>query len=115
MQADPATLQLLSQTLTSTVSPDRATRGAAEAQLRQGETQPGFLLLILELVKSDQVELVVRQSAGVYFKNVVKRLWDPEEVSFPLPTYQAAANDIRALLLFPTRIRMRSKQALFPS
>ena len=80
MQADPATLQLLSQTLTSTVSPDKATRRAAEEQLKTGETQPGFLLLVLELVKSDQVEVIVRQAAGVYFKNAVKRLWEPEEV-----------------------------------
>ncbi|KAK1926751.1 putative importin-alpha export receptor [Papiliotrema laurentii] len=84
MQADPATLRLLSQTLTSTVSPDKATRRAAEEQLKTGETQPGFLLLVLELVKSDQVEVIVRQAAGVYFKNAVKRLWEPEEGASPI-------------------------------
>ncbi len=80
MQADPATLQLLSQTLTSTVSPDKATRRNAEEQLKSGESQSNFLLIVLELVKSEQVDVVVRQAAGVYFKNAVKRLWEPEEV-----------------------------------
>lgn len=81
MQATPETLQLLSTTLTATVSPDSSTRKQAEEQLRNGEAQPGFLLLILELVRSDGVDMVVRQAAGVYFKNATKRLWEPEEVS----------------------------------
>lgn len=82
MQANPESLDLLSRTLTSTVSPDAPTRRAAEESLRQGESQPGFLLLVLELVRSDGVDMVVRQAGGVYFKNVVKRLWDGEEVSY---------------------------------
>jgi exportin-2 (importin alpha re-exporter) len=81
MQATPETLQLLSNYLTSTVSPDAATRRAAEDSLRQAEKQPGFLILVLELVKSDGVDMLVRQAGGVYFKNVVKRLWSGEEVS----------------------------------
>ena len=83
--ATPEALQFLSTTLTSTVSPDAAIRRAAEEQLRQGEKQAGFLLLVLELVRSDGMDMVVRQSAGVYFKNVVKRLWDPEEVGSSMP------------------------------
>ncbi|ORY33698.1 Cse1-domain-containing protein [Naematelia encephala] len=79
MQATPETLSILSTTLTSTVSPDSSVRRAAEEQLRQGEAQPGFLILVLELVKSDQVDNVVRQAGGVYFKNAVKRLWGGEE------------------------------------
>ncbi len=81
MQANSETLNFLSQTLTSTVSPDAQTRRSAEDSLRQGEAQPGFLLLVLELVRSDGVEMVVRQAGGVYFKNAVKRLWDGDEVS----------------------------------
>lgn len=82
MQASPETLQLLSNYLTSTVSPDAATRRAAEESLRQAEKQPGFLILVLELVKSEGVDMLVRQAGGVYFKNVVKRLWSGEEVSW---------------------------------
>jgi exportin-2 (importin alpha re-exporter) len=81
MQVTPEMLSLLCNTLTATVSPDATARRAAEEQLRTGEAQPGFLLLVLQLVKSDGVNMVVRQSGGVYFKNAVKRLWDGEEVS----------------------------------
>lgn len=80
MQAKPETLNLLSQTLTSTVSPDSTTRRAAEDSLKQGESQPGFLILVLELVGSDGVDMVVRQAAGVYFKNTAKKLWAGDEV-----------------------------------
>ncbi|WWC58466.1 uncharacterized protein I303_101008 [Kwoniella dejecticola CBS 10117] len=79
MQANQGTLTALSAYLSSTVSPDAHARRSAEESLRQAESQPGFLLLVLELVKSDSAEMVVRQSGGVYFKNVVKRLWAGEE------------------------------------
>lgn len=81
MQATPETLNALSSYLQSTVSPDASTRRSAEESLRQGEGQPGFLQLILELVRSDSVDMTVRQAGGVYFKNVVKKLWSDEEVS----------------------------------
>ncbi|CAD6568832.1 MAG: importin-alpha export receptor [Tremellales sp. Tagirdzhanova-0007] len=69
MQANPESLKFLSQTLISTVASDASTRRAAEDALRQGEPQPGFLLLVLELVRSDGVDMDVRQAGGVYFKN----------------------------------------------
>jgi hypothetical protein len=78
MQANSA-LTLLSTTLTSTVSPEAPTRRSAEDQLRQGESQPGFFLLVLELVRNDG-DMVVRQAGGVYFKNAVRRLWGGDEV-----------------------------------
>jgi hypothetical protein len=74
-------LQTLSQTLTASISPDSTTRRQAEEALRQGESAPGFLLLVLQLVNSSEVDLTVRQTGGVYFKNAVKRLWAGEEVS----------------------------------
>lgn len=80
MQATEQNLQFLSQTLTSTVSPDAATRRSAEESLRQAEKQAGFLLIVLQLVNTPSADMVVRQTAGVYFKNAVKRLWVPEEV-----------------------------------
>jgi exportin-2 (importin alpha re-exporter) len=79
MNPSPETLTALSTTLASTVSPDAATRRAAEEQLRQGEKQPGFLIVVLTLVNTGTIDMVVRQTAGVYFKNAVKRLWTGEE------------------------------------
>lgn len=80
MQATPETLNALSGYLSSTVSPDAATRRSAEESLKSGEGQAGFLQLVLHLVKSDGVDMTVRQAGGVYFKNVVKKLWAGEEV-----------------------------------
>jgi hypothetical protein len=80
MQANAETLSALSAALTATVSSDATTRRSAEEQLRQGEKQPGFLLVVLDLVRSSEVDKVVRQSGGVYFKNAIKRLWAGEEV-----------------------------------
>jgi exportin-2 (importin alpha re-exporter) len=80
MQANQETLTLLSNALTSTVSPDAPTRRAAEEQLQQGEKQPGFLLVVLDLVRTASVPMTVRQSGGVYFKNAIKRLWSGQEV-----------------------------------
>ena len=80
MQANQETLAGLSNALTSTVSADATTRRSAEEQLRQGEKQPGFLLVVLELVRTEAAGMVVRQTGGVYFKNAVKRLWSGEEV-----------------------------------
>lgn len=74
-------LQTLSSTLTASISPDSSVRRQAEDQLRQGESSPGFLLLVLQLVNSGEVDIVTRQTGGVYFKNAVKRLWGGEEVS----------------------------------
>lgn len=79
MQANAETLGAVSKCLANTVSPDAAARRAAEEQLRQGEAQAGFLPLILQLVRSDEADMLVRQAAGLYFKNTVKRLWDDEE------------------------------------
>lgn len=74
-------LQTLSTTLSASISPDSSVRRQAEDQLRQGEGSAGFLLLVLQLVNSSEADLTVRQTAGVYFKNVVKRLWAGEDVS----------------------------------
>lgn len=88
MQATPETLSHLTNYLSSTVSPDAHTRRSAEESLRQAEGQQGFLLLVLELVKADSVDMVVRQAGGVYFKNTVKRLWSGDEVC-PRPAFQS--------------------------
>lgn len=49
--------------------------------MRRGEAGSGFLLLVLQLVNTSEVDMTVRQTGGVYFKNAVKRLWAGEEVS----------------------------------
>lgn len=97
MQVSPEHLQQLAQLLSDTVSPDTPTRKAAENNLNSAAQQQGFLLLLLETVRSDQASKVVRQAAGVYFKNVVKRQWEePEEVSFVSTLRRAAESQAYA-------------------
>ncbi|WWC86346.1 uncharacterized protein L201_001219 [Kwoniella dendrophila CBS 6074] len=90
MQATPETLSALSTYLSSTVSPDAHARRSAEDSLRQAESQQGFLLIVLELVKNNQVDMIVRQAGGVYFKNAVKRLWSGDEEVQIAPTDKTA-------------------------
>lgn len=79
MQADQQSLAALSKYLADTVSPDATVRRTAEDALHKAEAQQGFLQVVLELVRSDGADMIVRQAAGVYFKNTVKRLWEGEE------------------------------------
>ncbi|OCF31081.1 importin-alpha export receptor [Kwoniella heveanensis BCC8398] len=106
MQATPETLSLLTTYLSSTVSPDAHARRNAEESLRQAEAQQGFLLLVLELVKADSVDMVVRQAGGVYFKNAVKRLWGGDEETQIAPADKTA---IKAQLV-PVMISLGTPQ-----
>lgn len=75
MQANQEHLSMLSDLLTQSLSPQPEIRHPAEKNLDSSETQEGFLLLVLSLVRSDAAPMHVRQAAGVYFKNVVKKRW----------------------------------------
>ena len=65
--------------LQATLNPDKATRVAAEEALRAGETTPGYVVQLMKLAvdTSLPVDPVLRHTAVVYMKNVVKRRWDP--------------------------------------
>lgn len=80
MEAETENLSMLSTLLTQSLSPLPEVRHPAEKNLNSTELQPGFLLLVLSLVKDDRAALDIRQAAGVYFKNVVRKRWS--EVSW---------------------------------
>jgi hypothetical protein len=75
MEATTENLSMLSELLTQSLSPQPEIRHPAEKNLNSTELQPGFLLLVLTLVKDDRAALDIRQAAGVYFKNVVRKRW----------------------------------------
>lgn len=81
--ASPEHVQAIAQTLHASLSADSTTRRAAEAQLSGAEAQERFLLILLQLIGTGDgsVDVTARQTASVYFKNVVKKLWAGEEVS----------------------------------
>jgi hypothetical protein len=52
--------------------------------LSQIEIQPGFLIVLLQMINmltaaSTPAECSIRQIASVVFKNAVKRRWQPED------------------------------------
>ena len=73
--------------LLTTLSPDKATRLPAEQYLTRCEQQPGFTVMLLEMVAqivqkgagATPEDSSCVQVAGVYFKNTVKRCWDPSD------------------------------------
>jgi len=75
MAASPAQMAQLAQLLTQTVAGNMEAMKAAEQQLRSAETQPGFGLIVLELLRSGNVEASARQAGAIYFKNYIKRQW----------------------------------------
>ena len=80
----------LKELLVQTISADNASRKNAEAYIRSIESQPGFLVILLQLINrlsssADIKDVSIRQSASVLFKNVIKRKWSPDEDSTENP------------------------------
>ena len=86
--ADPMT-QLRGYLLQAAMDPNRETRMQAQLFLDSVESQPGFPILLLELVAhstragAPPEDLAIQQAASVFFKNIVKRCWSPEEEGKP--------------------------------
>jgi len=67
--------------LQATLSPDKAQRKQAETYLVGLEAAPGFAVHLLQLVQQhcatqQPQSALIRASAAVYFKNLIKRGWD---------------------------------------
>lgn len=75
MAANPAQMAQLAQLLTQTVAGNMEAMRGAEQQLRAAEVQPGFGLVLLELLRSGSVDASARQAGAIYFKNYIKRQW----------------------------------------
>lgn len=87
MEVNDHTLGVLRDLLLNTLSPDNATRRAAENYIKSQEAQRGFPVLILTLIQRliiptpSPQDLAIRQSASVLFKNVVKSHWMNEDAA----------------------------------
>lgn len=65
----------LSGYLERTLSPDPSVRRPAEKTLEQMESHPNFGTILLVLGNSPDIEMHLRVSAAVAFKNFVKKNW----------------------------------------
>jgi exportin-2 (importin alpha re-exporter) len=71
----------LQEILLASLSPHNDIRKHAEGVLASIEGNAGFLFSLLTLINDPTVQTGVRQSAAVFFKNLIKRRWNPEEDS----------------------------------
>jgi len=78
MAANAAQMAQLAQLLTQTVAGNMEAMKSSEQQLRSAEVQPGFGLMLLELLRGGSVEESARQAGAIYFKNYIRRQWSVE-------------------------------------
>jgi len=64
--------------LQHTFNPQEAQRKEAEDHLKQWESAPGFLVLLLQIVSSNEVDAAARQAGAINLKNMTKK-WRPYE------------------------------------
>ncbi|TMW55093.1 hypothetical protein Poli38472_013855 [Pythium oligandrum] len=74
--ADP---NMLRSSLEQTLSPFAETRKGAEKFLESVSGQPGFVLVVLQVLESAQEKPEVRLASALLFKNFIKKNWDPEK------------------------------------
>ncbi|KAK4514985.1 uncharacterized protein ATC70_002594 [Mucor velutinosus] len=64
------------QLFVSTYHPDPNVHKQAELNIRNFESQAGFLPLVLQIQAAEELELGARQAAAIYFKNCVHKHWN---------------------------------------
>ncbi|KAL9955530.1 hypothetical protein ACROYT_G036866 [Oculina patagonica] len=69
----------LATILSSTFDPNL--REEAEKKLNEIHKLPGFLSLLLQVVMSNEVQTPIRQSGGIYLKNMIAQYWKEREPS----------------------------------
>ena len=70
---------VVSQKLSETLSPDPTVRRNAEKYLESIEASEGFATILLQLIDCPQLDLTIRMSGAIAFKNFVKRNWSQSE------------------------------------
>ncbi|ELU00355.1 hypothetical protein CAPTEDRAFT_165697 [Capitella teleta] len=75
MEITDANLQTLATYLQKTLCPDPNERRAAEKSLESIEVNQNYPLLLLTLVHRENIEMHLRISAAIMFKNYTKRNW----------------------------------------
>lgn len=79
-------MEALATLFQNSCSPDKATRKAAEEELAKAKVNPQCVLTVLQMLTQETVPLSVRQAAAVFFKNLVKAHWAPEdETAYTVP------------------------------
>jgi len=101
---------------TATLNPDLAQRRQAEEELSRAKMQPQYVPAVLQILTQESVDISVRQAAAVFFKNLVKGHWAPEdETAFTVPadTKTQVKDGVLNLFLFvPPRLQAQLSEAM---
>eukprot|EP01027_Heterolobosea_sp_BB2_P008936 GEZU01013235.1.p1 GENE.GEZU01013235.1~~GEZU01013235.1.p1 ORF type:complete len:201 (+),score=27.39 GEZU01013235.1:45-605(+) len=87
--------------LQRTLSPKKEDITAAEEQLKQFETVPGYVSSLFQLCVHNDVDIAIKQAGAIYMKNFVNREWHPvnEETSQPSKIHDSEKVFLREHLL----------------
>ena len=100
----------------ATLNPDLNQRKAAEEELGRAKLQPQCVLTVLQILTQEGVDLAVRQSAAVFFKNLVKGHWAPEDetaYAVPAETKTQVKDGLLSLFLYvPPRLQAQLSEAM---
>ncbi|KAK6166863.1 hypothetical protein SNE40_023474 [Patella caerulea] len=92
MEINDTNLQALASYLQQTLSPDKDIRKQAEKFLESVEVNHNYSLLLLHLMDKVEVDIHIRVSAAVTFKNFIKRNWRViEEAGNKIPVEDRSA------------------------
>ena len=89
---------------------------AAEEQLTTAKVQPQCVLTVLQILTQEAVNPAVRQAAAVFFKNLVKAHWAPEDetaYTVPAETKTQVKNGLLTLFLsVPAKLQAQLSEAM---
>jgi exportin-2 (importin alpha re-exporter) len=81
MQVNTENLTKLAQLLQLSLDQDLNKRKTAEQQLLAVQSQPGFPILLMNLIREESVDRPIRLSGSVLLKNFVKKEWDDANIN----------------------------------
>lgn len=100
----------------ATLNPDLTQRKAAEEELGRAKLQPQCVLTVLQILTQEAVDMAVRQSAAVFFKNLVKAHWQPEDetaYTVPVDTKTQCKDGLLTLfLVVPAKLQAQLSEAM---
>lgn len=100
----------------ATLQPDLAVRKQAEEDLGRAKVQPECVLTVLQILTQESVNIAIRQSAAIFFKNLVKGHWAPEdETAFTIPAQtktQVKEGLLNLFLFVPPKLQAQLSEAM---
>lgn len=89
-------LPTLASVLQQALSPNTEERSHAENQLKQFQHAPGYVVGLLQIVVTTNIDISVRQVASIQFKNFVGRHWSADTL---VQVHESDMNTVRQNLL----------------